>query len=121
VPEARDDIRAVVEAARAENAAVVVKVIFETALLDEAQIAAACEAAALAGADFVKTSTGFHPAGGATEQAVRWLKKYAGTMRVKAAGGIRDLRTAQAMLNAGADRLGCSAGVALLKAWPAPV
>ena len=61
------------------------------------------------GCDFIKTSTGFHPAGGATVEAVRILKQHAEGLGVKAAGGIRDLATARAMLDAGADRLGMSA------------
>lgn len=115
---ARHDVQEVVKAARAVRRQTVVKVIMETALLNEEQIALGCKAAQHGGADFVKTSTGFHPAGGATVQAVQWLKKYAGPagMKVKAAGGIRDLATAQVMLEAGADRLGCSASVAIVRA-----
>ncbi len=115
---AKDDIQCVVNAAREIAASTVVKVILETAFLNESQIAVGCEAAYLAGADFVKTSTGFHPAGGATVQAVRRLKAYSRGLKVKASGGIRDLRTATAMLDAGADRLGCSAGVEIIGALP---
>ncbi len=114
---ARADVRAVVEASRAITKRVVVKVILETALLTPEQIELGCRAASEAGADFVKTSTGFHPAGGASVEAVRLLKAHARGMRVKAAGGIRDLSTAQAMLEAGADRLGCSASVAIVESW----
>ena len=96
------------------NKNTVIKVILETAILNEEQIALGCHAAHQAGANFVKTSTGFHPKGGATIQFVTLLKKYAAGMKVKAAGGIRDLPTAQAMLAAGADRLGCSASVAIV-------
>ncbi len=112
---ARKDIQEVVVAAKTVASDTVVKVILETAILTEPQIAMGCQAAREAGADFVKTSTGFHPAGGATAQAVRWMKAYCGNLRVKASGGIRDLATAQAMLEAGADRIGCSAGVAIVK------
>lgn len=112
----QDDILQVVVAARQQDPRIVIKVILETALLNESQIATACEAAAKAGADFVKTSTGFHAAGGATVQAVQWLKKHSYGMRVKASGGIRDLPAALAMLEAGADRLGCSAGVEIVTA-----
>jgi len=112
----------IVRAARATNRDVVIKVILETALLlkalgpteGEASLAAGCRAARESGCDFVKTSTGFHPAGGATIEAVRLLKKHAGELKVKAAGGIRDLATALAMLKAGADRLGMSNSVAVL-------
>jgi deoxyribose-phosphate aldolase len=112
----------IVRAARATNRDVVIKVILETALLlkalgpeqGEAALAAGCRAARESGCDFVKTSTGFHPAGGATVEAVSLLKKHAGGLKVKAAGGIRDLATARAMLDAGADRLGMSNSVAVL-------
>ena len=90
------------------------KVILETALLTAEQIELGCRCCQDGGADFVKTSTGFHPAGGATIEHVRLLKRYSGSMRVKAAGGIRGADTALAMLSAGADRLGTSSGVAIL-------
>lgn len=114
---ARADVQAVVQAARAIQPATVVKVILETALLNEDQVILGCRAAREGGADFVKTSTGFHPAGGASVAAVRLLKAHAGGMKVKASGGIRDAATAQAMLAAGADRLGCSASAAIMDAW----
>ena len=63
------------------------------------------------GCDFVKTSSGFHPAGGASVEAVRLMKRYAGGIRVKAAGGIATYEDAMNMIQAGADRLGCSASV----------
>jgi deoxyribose-phosphate aldolase len=91
-----------------------VKVILETAALDEAAIIAGCKCALGGGADFVKTSTGFHKAGGATLESVRLLRANAGPMRVKAAGGIRDLAAAIAMIEAGADRLGTSSGVKIM-------
>ncbi len=111
-----------VSAARAVRPEVVVKVIIESAALmqgvdeatGEARVACACRAARAAGCDFVKTSTGFHPAGGASEQAVAWMKQYAGPMSVKASGGIRTTEDAQRMIAAGADRLGCSASVAIV-------
>ncbi len=114
----RQEVRAVVAGAKAVSGKTIVKVILETAVLNESQIAMGCQAAGEGGADFVKTSTGFHPAGGATVQAVQWLKQYSGSLRVKASGGIRDLATAQAMLAAGADRLGCSASVAIINSLP---
>ena len=114
---ARADVQAVVEDARATRKGIVVKVILETALLTAEQIALGCRAAGEAGSDFVKTSTGFHPAGGASVEAVRLLKAHASGIRVKAAGGIRDASTARAMLEAGADRLGCSASVAIVESW----
>ncbi|MGC8539018.1 MAG: deoxyribose-phosphate aldolase [Phycisphaerae bacterium] len=114
----QQDVRAVVAGAKAVSGKTIVKVILETAVLNESQIAMGCQAAGEGGADFVKTSTGFHPAGGATVQAVQWLKQYSGSLRVKASGGIRDLATARAMLAAGADRLGCSASVAIINSLP---
>ncbi|NLE60009.1 MAG: deoxyribose-phosphate aldolase [Planctomycetes bacterium] len=114
----RDDIAAVAEVVHAASRQHVLKVILETAALTEEQIIAGCRCAAEAGADFVKTSTGFHPAGGATVEAVRLLCAHAGSMKVKAAGGIRTLDAALAMLAAGADRLGCSASVAIVQQLP---
>ncbi|HVX86421.1 MAG TPA: deoxyribose-phosphate aldolase [Phycisphaerae bacterium] len=114
--DARNDVYEVVRAARAVSPRTVVKVILETAALNEEQTALGCRAAVEGGADFVKTSTGFHPKGGATVESVGWLKKYGGGagLKVKASGGIRDYATAKQMLDAGADRLGCSAGVAIV-------
>ncbi len=116
---ARNDVFEVVRAAKAASRHTVVKVILESAALTEEQIALGCRAAQEAGADFVKTSTGFHPKGGATAQTVQWLKKYSGGLKVKASGGIRDYATAQQMIGAGADRLGCSASVAIVTDAPA--
>jgi deoxyribose-phosphate aldolase len=94
---------------------VVLKVILESALWDAPTLRAACDAAVAGGADFVKTSTGFHPAGGATVDAVRTMREAVGTRaRVKASGGIRTRADASAMLDAGADRLGLSATAAVL-------
>ncbi len=107
----RDDIAAVVEAAEGKA---VIKVIFENAFLDHAQIVLACRAAQDAGADYVKTSTGF-AASGAKAEEVRLMRQTVGdAMGVKAAGGIRDLPTALAMIEAGASRLGCSASLAII-------
>lgn len=93
---------------------VVLKLILECCNLTKKEIAAASLAAKKAGFDFVKTSTGFGK-GGATIPDVKLMRKSVGAkMGVKAAGGIRDRKTALAMLRAGADRLGCSCGVALV-------
>jgi deoxyribose-phosphate aldolase len=110
------DIAAVVAATKAARADAVVKVILETAALDEAQIVLGCRSVAEAQADYVKTSTGFHPAGGATVEHVLLLHRHAAPIKVKAAGGIRDLDTALAMIEAGAARLGTSGSVPLLAA-----
>lgn len=116
---ARVEYAELVKAARSVLPGVTIKVIIESAALmkdaddalSEKRIVAACDAARAAGVDFVKTSTGFHPAGGASEQAVKLMKKHAGAMKVKASGGIRSVDDAKRMIDAGADRLGCSAGV----------
>ena len=107
------DIAAVVEAARGRA---LVKVIIETAYLDEAQKIAACRICKEVGADYVKTSTGF-AATSATLADVKLMRATVGAeLGVKAAGGIRDLETALAMIEAGASRLGCSASVAIIEA-----
>ncbi len=96
-----------------------VKVILETRALSDGQIEAACRACVSAGADFVKTSTGFHPNGGATVEHVRLLKRAAAPLLVKASGGVRDLPAALAMIEAGANRIGASASVEIVTALPA--
>lgn len=107
----REDMAAVVRAARDQA---LVKVILETTKLTEPEIVQACEWACDCGAHFVKTSTGFG-GGGATLEAVRLMKATVGDRcRVKASGGIRNRATALAMLEAGADRLGTSASVAIV-------
>ncbi len=104
--EVRDEIAAVVEAARGRP----VKAILETAALTPREAELACIAALEGRAAFVKTSTGFHPAGGATVEMVQLLRRLVGSRAgVKASGGIRTLEDACAMLRAGADRLGTSA------------
>ncbi|TFC36237.1 deoxyribose-phosphate aldolase [Cryobacterium sp. TMT2-42-4] len=93
----------------------VLKVIIESAALTDAEIVGACQASVAAGADFVKTSTGFHPAGGATVHAVRLMKQTVGDRaEVKASGGVRTFNDALAMIEAGATRLGVSGSAALL-------
>lgn len=95
---------------------VVLKVIIESAALNDEEIVAACKASEAAGADFVKTSTGFHPAGGASAAAVKLMRDTVGDrLGVKASGGIRTAEAAQAMIDAGASRLGLSASAAILE------
>ena len=110
------DVQADIAAVRARvPAPKVLKVIIESAALTDAEIVGACQAAVAAGADFVKTSTGFHPAGGATVHAVRLMKQTVGDRaQVKASGGVRTYDEALAMLAAGASRLGVSGSAALL-------
>ncbi len=108
------DIEAVVKASKAANPETIVKVIIETCYLTDEEIAKATELVVAAGADFVKTSTGFGTAG-ATLEAVKIMKKVAGDkIQVKAAGGISDAATAQAMIEAGATRLGVSKSIAIV-------
>lgn len=93
----------------------VLKVILESGLWSDEVLTRAVQASVAAGADFVKTSTGFHPCGGATPSAVRTMAEAAaGRAAVKASGGIRDRSTAETMLTAGASRLGCSSTRAVL-------
>lgn len=107
----RKDIQAVVEEARGKA---LVKVILETCLLTEEQIIRACKLAVQAGADFVKTSTGFST-GGATVEAVALMRKTVGDqLGVKASGGIRSAEDVKAMVEAGANRIGASAGVEIV-------
>lgn len=91
------------------------KVIIESAALTDEEIVAACTAAEAAGADYVKTSTGFHPSGGASAHAVQLMAETVGDrLGVKASGGIRDFESANAMVEAGATRLGLSGTAAVL-------
>lgn len=102
------DIEAVVEAAKGKA---IVKVILETCLLTDEEIAKASELSKAAGADFVKTSTGFST-GGATVSAVKIMRKAVGPeLGVKASGGVRNLQDVEAMVEAGATRIGASSGV----------
>jgi deoxyribose-phosphate aldolase len=108
-----DDIRAVVGVCG--ERAVTSKVIIETALLTDEEKVTACTLAKAAGADFVKTSTGFGP-GGATAADVALMRRVVGDeLGVKASGGVRDLQQLQAMVAAGATRIGASAGVRIVK------
>ena len=105
-----EEIRAVREATTG-----LLKVIIESAALTDDEIVAACKASEAAGADFVKTSTGFHPAGGASVHAVELMNEtVGGRLGIKASGGIRDYATANAMVEAGATRLGLSGSASVL-------
>lgn len=108
-----DDVRHIVEISHARSA--VVKVILEMALLNRFEKIMGCLICQMAGADFVKTSTGFGP-GGATLEDVELMRRVVGPdLGVKAAGGVRSLADAQAMLQAGATRLGSSSGVKIIQ------
>jgi deoxyribose-phosphate aldolase len=105
-----------IEAVREATRGLVLKVIVESAALTAVELRRACELSVAAGADYVKTSTGFHPTGGATVEAVALMRAAVGRhIRVKASGGIRDLATVEAMLDAGADRIGMSRTVSVLE------
>ncbi len=105
------DIRAVVDAAKGKA---LTKVIIETCLLTDEEKVLACELSVKAGADFVKTSTGFG-AGGATVEDIRLMRKTVGPdIGVKASGGVRDVKGTQDMIEAGATRIGASTGVAIV-------
>lgn len=106
------DIRAVVEAAKGKA---LTKVIIETCLLTDEEKERACRLSVQAGADFVKTSTGFST-GGATVEDIALMRKTVGpNVGVKASGGVRSLADAEAMITAGATRIGASSGVSIVK------
>jgi len=106
-----EDIRAV---RRATRGTTILKVIIETALLTQDEKVLACEISKKAGADFVKTCTGF-AGGGATVADIALMRKVVGpNMGVKASGGVRDYDKAVSVLNAGANRIGAVAGVAIV-------
>lgn len=107
----REDIFAVVQA----SGDAVVKVILENCLLTEKEIVTACQLCVEAGADFVKTSTGFSTSGATIEHVALMRKTVGEGYGVKAAGGIRDLATTLAMIEAGASRIGTSNGVGIMK------
>jgi len=108
-------LRAVLRVCRAMRADVILKVIIESAGLNFEQKLFACSICEKAGVDFIKTSAGQHPSGGATAEDVRFIKETAPNCKVKAAGGIRTAKQAIAMLNAGAERIGTSSGVQIIE------
>ena len=111
--EVKEDISVVCQFAHEYDS--LVKVIIETCLLSEEQIILACQLAEEAGADFVKTSTGFSKEG-AIPEVVALMKKTVGDrLMIKASGGIRDYKRAMLMIEAGADRIGASASVSIMK------
>ncbi len=109
----RSDIEAVVTA----TPAACHKVILETCYLSDEEKRVACQLAVEAGAQYVKTSTGIGPAGATLEDVRLMVQAVGGRANVKAAGGIRDLAFTRALLEAGADRIGTSAGVAIMDSW----
>ena len=113
----QNEIEAIAKAAHEQGA--LLKVILETCLLTRDQIADGCICSIEAGADFVKTSTGFST-GGADAETVRFIKSIVGDcVKIKASGGIRDLQKARDMIDAGADRIGASSTVGIMKEYMA--
>jgi deoxyribose-phosphate aldolase len=113
--EVTDEIGEIVSKVKSTSPGKIAKVIIESALLTPNEIEIACQIVRDSGADFIKTSTGFSKAGGATLEALKIIDLHRGRLKVKAAGGIKDLDTALSMLRAGADRLGASASVSILR------
>ncbi|NLY66745.1 MAG: deoxyribose-phosphate aldolase [Tissierellia bacterium] len=107
-----EDIKAVVDAVEGKA---IVKVIIETCLLTKEEKIKACELSKEAGADFVKTSTGFSTGGATIEDIILMKKTIGDSMQIKASGGIRDFETAKAMIEAGASRIGASSSVKIVK------
>jgi len=108
-------LRTVLQQCRSVRPAVLLKVIIESAVLDDEQIKLACLVARNVGVDFVKTSTGMNPAGGASIRAVKLIKQWASGCGVKAAGGIKTLERAREFIRAGATRLGTSSSVDIME------
>ncbi|MEI6876435.1 MAG: deoxyribose-phosphate aldolase [Spirochaetota bacterium] len=114
----RDDIKGVVQAAKGVNPKAIIKVILETCYLDDAQKKLACHLSEEAGADFVKTSTGFGSKGATVEDIRLMRASVSPKIGVKASGGIRDWTAAGALIAAGANRLGCSNPASILDGMP---
>lgn len=107
----REDIKAVVNVAKSKN--IPVKVIIETSLLEDEEKITACRLTKEAGADFVKTSTGFST-GGATLSDIELMKSVVGDFGIKASGGVKDYNQAIKMIEAGATRIGASSGIKIV-------
>jgi deoxyribose-phosphate aldolase len=112
-------LHSVLKVCRSMRPPVLLKVIIESAALTSEQKIFACRIAQQAGVDFIKTSTGLHPAGGATVEDVRLMKETAPKCRIKAAGGIRTVKQVLEMLEAGAERIGTSSGVRIINEFRA--
>ena len=114
-----DQLASVLKVCRSMRPAVVLKVIIESAALSDEQIIFACRIAQGVGVDFIKSSTGLHPAGGATVEDIKLMKETAPGCKIKAAGGIKTAKQAIEMLAAGAQRIGTSSGVQIMKEYKA--
>ncbi len=114
-----NQLRSVLKLCRSMRPAVVLKVIIESAALSDDQKIFACKIAQEAGVDFIKTSTGLHPAGGATLEDIKLMRETAPNCKIKAAGGIKTAEQAVGMLAAGAQRIGTSSGVQIMEEFKA--
>jgi deoxyribose-phosphate aldolase len=114
-----DQLVSVFKVCRSMRPAVVLKVIIESAVLTDEQIMFACRIAQGVGVDFIKTSTGLHPAGGATVEDIKLMTETAPGCKIKAAGGIKTGKQAIEMLAAGAQRIGTSSGVQIMEEFKA--
>jgi deoxyribose-phosphate aldolase len=114
-----DQLGRVLKVCRSMRPAVVLKVIIESAALSDEQKIFVCRIAQEVGVDFIKTSTGLHPAGGATVEDIKLMTETAPTCKIKAAGGIKTAKQAIEMLAAGAQRIGTSSGVQIMKEFNA--
>jgi len=110
-----NQLQAVLKVCRSMRPIVLLKVIIESAALTREQKIFACQVVQQAGVDFIKTSTGLHPAGGATIEDIKLMKEIAPNCKIKAAGGIRTAKQALEMLQAGAERIGTSSGVQIIE------
>ncbi|MDD5459542.1 MAG: deoxyribose-phosphate aldolase [Phycisphaerae bacterium] len=110
-----NDLREVLKVCRSVRPNVTLKLIMESAALNNEQIKFICQIADHCGVDFLKTSTGLHPAGGAALEDVKLMRQFAPHCQVKAAGGIRTAQQAMEFIEAGATRIGTSAGPAIIK------
>lgn len=109
-----NQLLAVLKVCRSMRPPVMLKVIIESAALTREQKIVACQIANSCKVDFIKTSTGLHPAGGATVEDIKLIKEAAPNCKVKAAGGIKTARQAVAMIEAGAERIGTTCGVQII-------
>jgi len=114
-----NQLQAVLKICRSMRPAVIFKLIIESAALNHDQKIFACEAAQMCGVDFIKTSTGMNPAGGATIEDIKLMKETAPNCKIKAAGGIKTAKQALEMLAAGAERIGTSSGVQIINEFRA--
>jgi len=115
----QSQLQAVLKVCRSMRPAVVLKVIIESAALNHDQKIFACRAANSCGVDFIKTSTGLHPAGGATVEDIKLIKQTAPNCKIKAAGGIKTAKQALEMLAAGAERIGTSSSIQIINEFKA--